>query len=220
MRGWPDACRASRDDLEVDLREEEKAFVSHTHARSNTQCNGTPAAENLIRRVLVCTRRRQFTSLFTTLSDEMKTSFLELTKKMRLAKALPKDQKHAQTKALDMEVHRLLGAKYSGQSPPFKHVLPSNVLLTRHLGLVRVCRVQGCGWQGQDQQGRGRHFLRRHSCRRCACVCHASVHGGQPHVGQPHEEEEEGRHPEDGHCKEDEEQQAQECASPGCALIH
>ena len=63
---------------------------------------------------MVSTCHRPFTSLFTKLSDEAKTSFLELTKKMRLAKALPKDQKHAQTKALDMEVHRLLGAKYSG----------------------------------------------------------------------------------------------------------
>ena len=59
--------------------------------------------------------------------------------------------------------------------------------------------------------------LRVHAAVRMLRVRHASVHGGQPYVGQPHEEEEE-RHPEDGLCEEDEEQQAQEGASPGCAL--
>ena len=138
MCGWPDTShtRAGCDDPE----EEEgcpQAFVRHampTHARCNTACDGITACNGiaacngitacsgntarrdtptLIDRALVMHHRRPFTNLFTKLSDEAKTSFLELTKKMRLAKALPKDQKHAQTKALDMEVHRLLGPKYA-----------------------------------------------------------------------------------------------------------
>ena len=56
---------------------------------------------------------RPFASLFSSLSSEKKEKFLELTKKMRLVKALPKEQKAPQSKQIDQEIHKLLGPQYS-----------------------------------------------------------------------------------------------------------
>ena len=50
-----------------------------------------------------------FASLFTTLSTDKKSKFLELTKRMRMLKTLPKEEKASQSKAIDQEIHKVLG---------------------------------------------------------------------------------------------------------------
>ena len=56
---------------------------------------------------------RPFASLFEKLAEFKRAPFLELTKKMRSVKALPKEQKSTQAKAVDQEIHKLLGSQYS-----------------------------------------------------------------------------------------------------------
>ena len=50
-----------------------------------------------------------FASLFATLSADKKGKFLELTKRMRMLKALPKEEKSSQSKGIDQEIHKVLG---------------------------------------------------------------------------------------------------------------
>ena len=50
-----------------------------------------------------------FASLFATLSADKKSKFLELTKRMRMLKTLPKEEKAPQSKVIDQEIHKVLG---------------------------------------------------------------------------------------------------------------
>ena len=50
-----------------------------------------------------------FASLFATLSADKKSKFLELTKRMRMLKTLPKEEKATQSKVIDQEIHKVLG---------------------------------------------------------------------------------------------------------------
>jgi hypothetical protein len=50
-----------------------------------------------------------FASLFATLTADKKSKFLELTKRMRMLKTLPKEEKAPQSKVIDQEIHKVLG---------------------------------------------------------------------------------------------------------------
>ena len=50
-----------------------------------------------------------FASLFATLSADKKSKFLELTKRMRMLKTLPKEEEASQSKVIDQEIHKVLG---------------------------------------------------------------------------------------------------------------
>lgn len=55
------------------------------------------------------TRTIPFSSLFASLTAEKKSKFLELTKRMRMLKTMPKEEKASQSKAIDQEIHKVLG---------------------------------------------------------------------------------------------------------------